>query len=73
MDDPRVGTRIDWSKWEVATQPLDQLVRYLVAPPLTAVDPRLGKTLPAFRLPACESGQLVGTQALLRAWARSKC
>lgn len=58
LDDPRVGTRIDWSKWEVPVQPLDQLVRYLVAPPLTTVDPKLGKTLPAFRLPACESGQM---------------
>lgn len=58
LDDPRVGTRIDWSKWEVPVQPLDQLVRYLVLPPQSEIDTRLGKALPAFRLPASEPGKM---------------
>ena len=58
LDDPRVGARIDWSKWEVPVSPLDQLVRYLVAPPLANMDAKLGKALPAFRLPASEPGQM---------------
>ncbi len=56
LDDPRVGGRVDWTKWEVPVEPLDQLVRYLTAPPLTDVDPKLGKAIPAFRLPNCEQG-----------------
>ena len=58
LDDPRVGTRIDWSKWQVAVQPLDQLVRYFVAPPISNIDPKLGKTLPAFRLPSSIRNQM---------------
>ncbi len=42
---------------EVPLQPLDQLVRYLVVPPQAAIDSRLGKALPAFRLPAVETNQ----------------
>lgn len=58
FDDAKVGAPVDWAKWEVPVQPLDQLVRYLVAPPMTSVDPKLGKALPAFRLPASETGQM---------------
>ncbi len=58
LDDPRVGGHVDWSKWEVPVGPLDQLVRYFVAPPMTAIDPKLGKAIPAFRLPPCAPGQM---------------
>ncbi len=53
LDEPRIGERIDWSKWQVPERPLDQLVRYFVVPPNADIDARLGKRIPAFRLPAC--------------------
>lgn len=52
LDDAAPDDEISWSDWQVPSQALDQPVRYFVAPPEVALDPRLGKTVPAFRLAA---------------------
>lgn len=50
LDEVQTDRPVDWSQWRVAPMALDQWVRYFVAPPALSVDPRLGKSVPAFRL-----------------------
>lgn len=61
LDDPQPGAPVSWSQWQVPVEPLDQFVRYFVAPPEVVLDPRLGKTVPAFRLKAAAGAGEVDT------------
>ena len=50
FDDVIANSKVNWSDWQVPIVALDQMVRYFVAPPEIALDQRLGKAIPAFRL-----------------------
>ena len=73
LDDPRIGARIDWSKWEVPVSPLDQLVRYLVAPHWRTVMRNWVRPCRPFACPPASLAKWNSIRGLRPGWAKYKC
>ncbi len=66
LDRVRIDEPIDWKEWQVPIAEGDCLVRYFVQPPMLALDARLGKKIPAFKLPTLRDQETINSSEVAK-------